>query len=771
MDKLQELNQGRQEFLAPCDYVASVPLTWFLKGASEVQEAIVLPLFPRVFVGISTKVKNNETKINFANSQKILSFPSIQAGYESFSEEFTTKLSVFVSNAKLNISDRILKSVAKSECRIWLDIPFNNHGLSIYEDASTALAFLVYCIENNLTQKEIDKEKDTLKFLLKASREKKVDIVGIIKDNRRSNRFIELFKFCWSLQPYNNGASCFTALLGTPLASTVFSAGSRECFGYQILHPSIDIAQMQETKNLLSFFKYVDEVFKEGSVWINSIKDATANFELLLVQSREKKDKFWGPVLLPFFFDEVIESRLTMTAAPDEKWERSFSCSEESSLEFFAPGNVIKNVSAEIESLKNSCILYSSERFHYPWGKDGAKLEPIEREAKEIPIDKLREVNFTGNEVRTSGEKPLSKQYPWEIIEQLILQGKIHWLWGFVFLTGWTSGEMLERLPKDQFANYISKEIKRIRGWGFDIHHKRGADEWRIDYRVSETKVRCNLLESRMHYQAAIRNFRDDVKQAIKDLELAISPLYYPHVNFIDAYNLLAECIFKINFVGISDNLLTRIEYFYRWYVRRLDEALFIIHKKYLKNGIFSEKEAGDDLNGIEFALKDAKKKLEAIQNKVAISPKEKEFEDLANLIYSLRKAIEEVSDESRMGDIVFETDEFIAFKNNRYIKEAFKMSSRFIDEMNVEIYDKESEVDFMLLNIVKYGIDFTKNNSASLIRNSIYQKLKENIIALAKAGRPLREKLGYELDKIKPPYTGKRILPRHPEAFDDEKN
>jgi hypothetical protein len=274
-----------------------------------------------------------------------------------------------------------------------------------------------------------------------------------------------------------------------------------------------------------------------------------------------------------------------------------------------------------------------------------------------------------------------------------------------------------------------------------------------------------------MHYQAAIRNFRDDVKQAIKDLELAISPLYYPHVNFIDAYNLLAECIFKINFVGISDNLLTRIEYFYRWYVRRLDEALFIIHKKYLKNGIFSEKEAGDDLNGIEFALKDAKKKLEAIQNKVAISPKEKEFEDLANLIYSLRKAIEEVSDESRMGDIVFETDEFIAFKNNRYIKEAFKMSSRFIDEMNVEIYDKESEVDFMLLNIVKYGIDFTKNNSASLIRNSIYQKLKENIIALAKAGRPLREKLGYELDKIKPPYTGKRILPRHPEAFDDEKN
>jgi hypothetical protein len=52
-----EMDQARREFLDKCDFVVSVPITWYLKGSSITSEAISLPLPLDIQVGIVKKKK------------------------------------------------------------------------------------------------------------------------------------------------------------------------------------------------------------------------------------------------------------------------------------------------------------------------------------------------------------------------------------------------------------------------------------------------------------------------------------------------------------------------------------------------------------------------------------------------------------------------------------------------------------------------------------------------------------------------------------------
>jgi len=271
----------------------------------------------------------------------------------------------------------------------------------------------------------------------------------------------------------------------------------------------------------------------------------------------------------------------------------------------------------------------------------------------------------------------------------------------------------------------------------------------------------------------AIKDFEQKkIDKAIEKLIIAISPCYYSNVKFIDAYNLLIECVFRKDFEGFSGKLLSKIEDFLRWYKRRLTEGFFVIREIYIKNKILSETNIENELLTIEKELKETKNRYEAIKKKVVLKESIAEFEELVSLIQGLREAIEErIIHEGQIEDIIFETPEFIALINNKYIKEIIKSGIKKLEDLkvNLDFMQKVSEVNFMMFNIIRKGIDFDKNNTIAAIRAYLYRRLKKEAQSLYKAGKPLKEELGYKLDKIKDTSRGKRKSPSRSKIDFDE--
>jgi len=340
-------------------------------------------------------------------------------------------------------------------------------------------------------------------------------------------------------------------------------------------------------------------------------------------------------------------------------------------------------------------------------------------------------VDFTKTEVKLSDQESLKKTSPLFLLEDIILQGKVHWLWGFVFLDDWTSkkaGKVISN-PKQQFGNYISK-IKKFQKYGFDIKHQRGGDEWWIDYETTRTKIKCNILDARKNYENALTEFEaENVNEAIEKLKSAISPPSYPDLMFANAYILLCRCVFKINYENISESLLNKIRNFLLWYETKLKAAVFFIRKIYLKKEFFTEEDIAEELGKIEAELEKIQKNHEALQKRIVVSEKDKDFRELVDLIQDLREVInEEVVINERPAHVTFETEEFMALKNNKKIRDIFKLNFNDLRELRPYIHDKDGTEDFLLSQIINAGINFDKYNNSASIQKLLNYRLKEEI-------------------------------------------
>lgn len=323
-------------------------------------------------------------------------------------------------------------------------------------------------------------------------------------------------------------------------------------------------------------------------------------------------------------------------------------------------------------------------------------------------------------------------------MENIILHERLHWLWGFVFLGEWGCGEPLKYHPKAQFGNYLSKPaIKTLEDYGLHVNHRRGGDEWWIDYETVQSKINCNLLEARDNYNEAVIEFKaGNVNKAVEKLRSAISPPNYSNVKFIEAYNLLIECIFKLGYDCVDKELLKRVEKFLWWYKRKLSDAVFTIRNVYIKNKIFCETEVEDELAQIEAELEKAEDNYKAISSEVIIHDTARGYEEVVTLIQKLREGMILLEEAQAGGSVSsMEIEEkvcdyplFQDLKNHRHVKSIIDDAVNYLRDKRPEHADKEDSVDYLLLKIVREGLNLGKNKDLGSLRKTLRKKLMKKI-------------------------------------------
>jgi hypothetical protein len=335
-------------------------------------------------------------------------------------------------------------------------------------------------------------------------------------------------------------------------------------------------------------------------------------------------------------------------------------------------------------------------------------------------------LTFTESKLITPG-KSYNKTYPIILFEYMILNKKIHWLLGFVIFSTWTCGKLLTNHPREQFVNYKPKKIiKNFDEYGLNINFKRGGDKLWFEDINEITTINCNLFEAVKNYDEAVIEFeKKNTLGAIKKLQLATSPQQHPEVKYIEAYNLLIKCVFKINYENISEKLLKKIATFLRWYVKRLKSALYVIKNVYIKKKLISFSQCDDELLVLESEFKTAKKNYWAISRKVTISQDERDFDELVTVVQDLNEVIYQVMViEEHIVDLIYNSQEFDALRSNKYVNDVFNFYSGEINNLNPHENTGETE-KFLLFDIVNDGIDFDKYYDLSLFKNYLNTKLK----------------------------------------------
>ncbi len=425
--------------------------------------------------------------------------------------------------------------------------------------------------------------------------------------------------------------------------------------------------------------------------------------------------------------------------------------------------NKLRNINPNLKEKVISSVNYMFSSFEGDTHTSSAKKKATKLE-----------INFTETKVILSNKNQFNKTYPFIILENIILQERIHWLWGFIFLGKWTYMDTRKLIvnPKQQFGNYISKfqtELSKIlqntnetNNIAFVIEKERGGDECWIDYKLVKTKILCNLFEARDMYLDAKEDYdksRTDV--AVKRLESALSLAKYKNLKYIDAYKLLINCIFKLDYVGISDELLIKVETFLRWYKRRLKDATIIIRKVYLKNNFIPEEYIEDELNYMEIEYKEAEKHYEAIQSKISLSSNVKDYEYLIALIQNLRETYYEyLIVKQNIEETIFDTGAYITLRQNKHIANIFEEAVSYLTKIRQEIQDKEGTIDSVFFKVIMNGVDFEQqNNLASLInclKNLVENEL--NIIYI-KEGKSFKNMVFGDMDKMKTSKKGKKYF------------
>ncbi|MDP2938498.1 MAG: hypothetical protein Q8O13_00215 [Candidatus Omnitrophota bacterium] len=651
-----QLEEARREFLDECDMVVSVSATLYLEGSSVTDKAIVFPLQRGIEVGIIKKSKEFKITAKFADMKcNCLITPSKMVD-RKLTLEFLSIIETLASSGKLEIDKALLNLLNKSEFRIWSPLPFESPLLNLDEDINTAFGILVFCLKNNITVKEF--ENRSLDWNIFIRSKKNADSGGTFTlnchtEDDRLEKFMEMFKFCWYLQPsITNGASCFASLLG--------SWGCRNPIIYSIYHSEMERIKTLLITDIEYLFDFVNQICEKGLVQIiiKDNMDIDKTFSLLLAYSEEKKEKFWGQATLPYFFDEVNEVGLNVKTRDREHWDRKMVYKDGFFL-FFAPRNAIENIKKEMESLQNTYLYYSSHLIFsedcetLPLGAMGARiLSPdkyklpkrqkgkviIEEPKPSEPEEKKAEINFIETEVQISGQNPLSKDNPLILAEYIILKEKVHWLWAFVILP-----EFETKRPKWQFRNYVSKKRIILKKYGIKITALKKAEDDYAKFEGIENKVKSNVQDAKGYYNKAIFLFKEHkLGDAINELN-KIATSYYKWYSFTNAYLTLIEWIRMENFEGIAEEFITNCRDFLSWYIKRLQIGISRI--EFYKKWLFKNKNKLDELAEQEFQkikdeLKNVEENLQALVQKVPLSKEDREYEIFVKFLMDIREKL-----------------------------------------------------------------------------------------------------------------------------------
>ncbi|MCK5707054.1 MAG: hypothetical protein KAI43_05325 [Candidatus Aureabacteria bacterium] len=391
------------------------------------------------------------------------------------------------------------------------------------------------------------------------------------------------------------------------------------------------------------------------------------------------------------------------------------------------------------------------------------EIEICEEKIKQIQVDNVKQIIiFSENKVEITGKETFPKNVPWISLEHLILKGTDHWLWGFVYFNEWTKLKLLKKHPKDQFFNYLTSKYKeKKRNYGLIIEHRKGHDEAHIIYDKIKSTIDCNLFEARDNYTIAKYEYeKDNIDTAIEKLIQAINPKYYPTIKYIDAYNLLINCIFRKNYINISSEILNRVNKFLRWYTTRLKQAIFIIQNLYINHEIIIADEIADEFDKLNQEEKIAERNYQAIKNKAPVAEDIDEYDKLVNIILKLKEMISNqllvkaeigsiLSVEEKIYDLdslLYETTDFKKFKEITSIKVIINECEKILPKM----YNKEAIIDLILINTLKQNIDFDRYNKFVTLSSYLKKKMLKEAIFIRQGGKASKEITNLDLDKLK---------------------
>lgn len=362
--KSQGVDETRKAFLSECDLIVRVPATYYLKGTSFSNETTVLLVNSYIYAGIFKKGGNEgileasytSPRSHFFKQQKGILETSFVDAYLRLED---------IAERRINISDKTRALLKQSGFKLWCPFAIDHPLLNLQEDISTAFALLAYCLENKINLGLKEKGWEWQEALGVIEDGDTVNISRVHKDTL-AYKIKDIFKFCWLLQDITNGSTCFASLVGV--------SGLSDLINFKI--SSDENAALLKERHPVNFFDMVDGLLTRGSIHVRLDSNRDTRCSALLGYTEDKKERFWGSLLAPYFYDDFKKVTLSITPksiTPSEKWPWRFEFND-GYFAIFAPHKIMKNIKEELRFMQNTWIHYDSDVFE-KWPHVSAKIE------------------------------------------------------------------------------------------------------------------------------------------------------------------------------------------------------------------------------------------------------------------------------------------------------------------------------------------------------------------------------------------------------------
>lgn len=374
MLSISETEQARRKFFSSCEFIVRVPATYYLKGTPFSSEATIFLLNSYIDVGISKGKNKKILDANYASPRLNFFEPRSKGTLETSFVDAYLRLDD-IAERRINISSASRALLKNSTFRLWCPFAIDHPLLNLQEDISTAFGLLAYCVENNIRSQEGIKSKDwEWQEALCIDDGNAVDISRIYR--RKSlpslRRITEALRFCWLLQDINNGSTCFASMIGV--------SGLSDFINFKVSSPDDHIESLLKERHPVKFFDFIDKSLAHGSIYLGMERNEGA-CSMLLGYTQDKKEKFWGSMLTPYFFDDLKKVTLNIipksTALGTERWPWRFEYNS-GYFAIFAPRNLMKNIKEEIKFMQHTWIHYDIDVFE-SWPHIGARIEQIDK--------------------------------------------------------------------------------------------------------------------------------------------------------------------------------------------------------------------------------------------------------------------------------------------------------------------------------------------------------------------------------------------------------
>ena len=354
----------RREFLNGCDLIVKVPATYYLKGTSFVNETTVFLLNSYIYAGIFRRDGDKEIlEANYA-SPRLHFFNQSKGTLETSFVDTYLRLDD-IAERRINISNATRELLKQSSFKLWCPFAIDHPLLNLQEDISTAFALLAYCLENKINSGLKEKDWEWQEALGVIEDGGAVNISRVRKDTL-AHKIKDIFKFCWLLQDITNGSACFASLVGV--------SGLSDLINFKI--SSDENAALLKERHPVKFFDMVDDLLTRGSIHVRLDSNRDTRCSALLGYTEDKKERFWGSLLAPYFYDDFKKVTLSITPksiTPSEKWPWRFEFND-GYFAIFAPHRIMKNIKEELRFMQNTWIHYDSDVFE-KWPHISAKIE------------------------------------------------------------------------------------------------------------------------------------------------------------------------------------------------------------------------------------------------------------------------------------------------------------------------------------------------------------------------------------------------------------